>query len=95
MSSPSPEHIVLNNCTGDNVFTKKGDIYIDKSVHVSFSEKECEKLRALLGESDNKHVRELEKENKRLSEDNKRLTDMVLKLQRQLIEYLSLKEYLY
>lgn len=82
MSSPSPEHIVLNNCTGDNVFTKKGDIYIDKSVHVSFSEKECEKLRALLGESDNKHVRELEKE-------NKRLTDMVIKLQRQLIEFLS------
>lgn len=96
MNHLSPEYIILTNSTGDNVLAQKGNIYIDKSVHISFSERECEKIRALLGVSNDEYVRELEeknknlsKDNRKLSEDNKRLTDMVMNLQRQLIECLS------
>lgn len=83
------QNVIANNNSGDNVLVQNGDIYIDKSIHVSFSETEGEKMRALLGESNDEYVHELEEKNKKLSEDNERLTDIVLKLQRQLIECLS------
>ncbi|WP_065218400.1 MULTISPECIES: hypothetical protein [Butyricimonas] len=90
MDHLSPErNIVQNNTTGDNVFSQNGNVYIDRSVHISFSGKECEQIRSLLGNNNDNYVRELEEENKKLLEDNKRLTDMVLELQRQLIECLS------
>lgn len=84
------QNAVLNNSNGVNIVSQTGNIYIGNIyINTSFLEIEGKKMKALLGESNNNHVRELEEENKRLSEDKKRLTDMVLKLQRQLIEYLS------
>lgn len=91
MDHLSPErNIIQKNTTGDNVLAQNGNVYIDRSIHISLSEIEFSKLSSLTSVRGEDYVCKIEEENKRLSEDNKRLTDMVLKLQRQLIECLSL-----
>ena len=90
MDHLSPErNIVQNNTTGDNVLAQNGNVYIDRSIHISLSEGEFRKLSSLISVRDEDYVCKIEEENKKLSEDNKRLTDMVLKLQKRLIECLS------
>lgn len=90
MDHLSPErNIIQKNTTGDNVLAQNGNVYIDRSIHISLSEGEFRKLSALMSVRGEDYLCKIEEENRKLSEDNKRLTDMVLKLQRQLIDALT------
>ncbi|MCI5706068.1 MAG: hypothetical protein MR298_01865 [Odoribacter sp.] len=95
MNNPSLKNnsMLQHNDNGDNAVTYEGNIYIDKSIHVYLSKKERDKTNSSADVVDPDYVIKVEAENKKLLEDNRRLRDIVLDLQKKIIEFLNSEIY--
>lgn len=91
MNDPSlkKNNVLQYNDSGDNVVTYGGNVYIDKSIHIYLSKRECKEVNYIVDNVDHEYVLKVEAENKKLLEDNRRLRDIVLDLQRKIIEFLN------